>query len=318
MTNGVRGDVSVNLRARDVAMGALKDECLDTHRPRFVAHLDILGYKTDSEVFDKLKKIVNVVVEKCVDAIVEDRMFKTKNGDDAYKIELESGVCVLVAFGEIYALAKREEEGLKQFDVLVCIVKNALAYGFEYGLPMRGVIAYEELFVVEDEKSDSVLNNFLIGNDSTLGRCSHDVYELGAQMNWSGAIVTPRAWGKVVEAFRNRMGKRRVMRTEEIKSPTDLFNHYPYFLWCQVPFVKGEKSAIVINWNYKPAQNLTEQKIQQAFCQERMIDNVELIRLETKKFYAHTKRFASTCSMDYVEDLPIPAPNYASKDLSVN
>ena len=133
-------------------------------------------------------------------------------------------------------------------------------------------------------------------------------------MNWGGVILTPKAWAKVLGDFEKGL----MMRS--IKRPDDLFVHYPYLLWYDVPFKRGAKKAIAFNWNYKPETALSEEMIRKAFEGRHGVEGeaVKKKLYETIRFYEYTKHVAELCDFGLKGRLPVPDPAYIFKDLQNN
>ncbi len=141
-------------------------------------------------------------------------------------------------------------------------------------------------------------------------------------MEWSGAILTPKAWETVVKEFKKSdgSGAGTVMLAENIKRAEDLFNHYPYLIWYAVPFKKGRADVIAFNWNYKFKPAISEEKIYKAFTGRCDTDDaaVALKFWNTLRFYERIKPFAGPCDMERVKAMQVPDSDYASRDLLNN
>lgn len=286
----------------------------------FFAYLDILGFKNfvkQTSTLEKLMDFVKRFVKESAQTIDKARGFQSNKGNVhgrsavpflSVRIVSDS-VCVWTEPSE-------DDDCLKRFDILLQAVMRMLAYGLNNGMPLRGVVTYGELFSGRIEPTNDIPVDFLFDAYVLCGRALVEAYELEGQMEWSGAILTPKAWAKVEKAFKE--GKH--MLSWDIKSSTDLFNHYPYLLWYDVPFKKGKKKAIAYNWNYKPYLAMSEEKIRKAFMGRSDLNDatVALKCGNTLEFYERIKPFAESCDLKLVKAMQVPDSDYASKDLLNN
>ena len=313
MANEVEGKGETNLCARDVVMGTSKKGCSDPQESCFFAYLDILGFTkiVKENTYEQLKEIVDGFTVKCKETIDSSRTIKTNTGKEVAKIAVD--VNVRIVSDSIYIWAKGDES-LLQFDDMLHAVNALLAYGFERGLPLRGVVTYGELFSERAKVSSDNPRDFSFVNDSLYGRALVEAHELESQMNWGGVILTPKAWAKVLGDFENKFTMR------SIKSPDDLFAHYPYLLWYDVPFKRNAKKAIAFNWNYKPETALSEEKIRKAFEGRHGVEDETVKKKlnETIRFYKYTQHVAELCNFGLKGKLPIPDPTYIFTDLQNN
>lgn len=303
-----------NINAGD-EISELQDSC-------FFAYLDILGFKaiTERSSFDRLKAIVGSFVDSCSEAIDRSRRFETNAGRVYGRLDIGSNddelddseprIKVRIVSDSIYIWTKNDD-GLKQFDDLLRIVNAMLASGFKHGLLLRGVVTFGELF----EDNSKISADIPMDAGAIYGRALVEAYELESQMDWSGAILTPKAWAKVKGEFEKAKvaGVSTVMRSGNIKAPTDLFNHFPYLLWCDVPF-KGNnrRKAIAFNWNYKSGLDLSEEKIHEAFLVRGDVEeqSVRSKLNETIRFYEYAQRVAELCDFGLKKELPVPDSTY--------
>lgn len=288
----------------------------------FFAYLDILGFKNlvKRTTFEQLKGIVDDFTVGFAKAVDESRSIETNKGKIDARIKLGESIKVRIVSDSIYVWTENEDR-LKQFEDLLHIVNAMLASGFVQGLPLRGVVTYGELFSGEVKMPEDIPFDFSFGNGSAVyGRAVVEAYELEGQMEWSGAILTPRAWAKVVGEFESSEGAGRIMRACSVKCANDLFNHFPYLLWYDVPFKNGKRKAIAFNWNYRPRLAVSMEDIYMAFVERGSIDDaaVALKHLETSRFFEYTKPFAGPCNKDLVRAMPTPDPFYAMSDLQNN
>ncbi len=289
----------------------------------FVAYLDILGFKdiVKRNSFEQLKSIVDDFTIGFARAVDESRSIKTNTGRITSRIKLGGGVKVRIVSDSIYVWTENDDR-LKQFDDLLHVVNAMIAGGFEHGLPLRGVVTYGELFSGEVKMPDDIPFDFsFIHSSAVYGRALVEAYELEGKMDWSGAILTPKAWEKVVGEFERYKGAGRTMRSCSVKCAEDLFNHYPYFVWYDVPFKGGKRKAIAVNWNYRSGHVFSAGKIHQAFTGGRcegLDDIVKTKSNETVRFYEYTQQAAELCESGSVKKLPVPDLTYKSTDLQNN
>ena len=274
----------------------------------FFALLDILGFKNivKQKTFEQLRKIVDTFTVGFRQTVDLSRTFGAGNGIDGLKIEL-GHIHVRIVSDSIYVWADGDE-CLKGFDDVLHVVNAMLASGFENGLPLRGVVTYGELFVGRRETSGDGSGDFAFESGSIYGKALVEAHELESQVNWSGAILTPCAWTKVVSSFKDGM-----VTGTNIKCPDDYFNSYPYLLWYDVPFKSGNRNAITFNWNYRSGLKLDAEKVQKAFSENAgpLDDDVKVKLDETIRFYEHTKPFSGPCDIELVKSLPTPGFGYA-------
>ena len=204
---------------------------------------------------------------------------------------------------------------LKQFDDLLRIVNAMLSSGFQQGLPLRGVVTFGELFLGSVKISGDIPLDIPFDNGSVYGRALVEAYKLESQMDWSGVLLTPRAWAKVIDEFEmsSKSEENAIMRSGNIKSPTDLFNHFPHLIWYDVPFKGGNrKNAIAFNWNYKPCFDFSAEKIRKAFIERCDVvnDTVRVKLDETLRFYEYTQRVTELCDFGLKGKLPVPDSDY--------
>ena len=269
----------------------------------FFALLDILGFKdlVRQTAYEELKKTVEDFVRECKNNIDFSRTIGQQ-----FKIKL-SHVHVWVVSDSIYVWMD-DNEILKQFVNLLHVVNTMLVRGIENNLPLRGVVTYGELFVSKKESSDNGGNDFSFDSGSLYGKALVEAHEAEREVKWSGAVLTPNAWSRIVEAFKKGMST-----GTSIRCPDDLFNTYPYLLWYDVPKEGGKEKAIAFNWNYRSGQNLDVEKIRKAFSVRDGLckDDVKLKCDETVSFFEATKPFMESCDTKLVKSLPIPDSNYA-------
>ena len=307
-----------------------KGICSTEHSSCFFARLDLLGFtkKVKQNTFDELKRIVENFSLNSIKAIDKSRSIVTNNGNVYSRGKLKSSVDVQIVSDSIHVWTRKAND-LKQFDCLVQIVNSLLAYGLKQGLPLRGVVTFGELFSGETKVPEGVPVDFSFDNSSLYGRALVEAYEWEPRMNWSGAILTPRAWAKVKKEFERGLasGVKGVMLTEAIKRPEDLFNHYPYFVWYDIPFKSSKEDGIVykqpaiaFNWNYRSGLDLSEDEIRKGFLDPSgNIDVKVAVKLrETVDFYRYTNPFAGPCDMKIVEALQVPASDYVLMDVNDN
>lgn len=321
MSDEVREAGTKRSSVQDGGICASKDGCQEVQNSCFFAYLDILGFKNvvKQNTFDQMKKIVENFTVDCARSVDKSRGFENNNGDVENRIRLGNGINVRIVSDAIYVWTQNDER-LFQFDDLFRIVNALLASGLECGLPLRGVVTFGELFVGRVSVPTDIPIDFSFDNGSVYGRALVEAYELESRMDWSGAILTPKAWAKILGAFEK--GKRfkddRTMRSAAIKCPTYLFNEVPYFLWTDVPFRDGKRKAIAFNWNYRTGQELSAEKIRKAFIKECSVaeDSVKLKLCETLRFYEYTQRVAELSYFGSVRMLPTPDSSYILADLN--
>ena len=311
------------LSAQDSGICASKDGCQNLQDSCFFAYLDILGFKdvVKQNSFDQLRKIVEKFTVDCARTIDKSRGFENDNGKVENRIKLGEGINVRVVSDAIYVWTQNDDR-LFQFDDLFRVVNALLASGLVCGLPLRGVVTFGELFVGRVSVPADIPIDFSFDNGSVYGRALVEAYELESRMNWSGAILTPKAWAKIQGEFEK--GKRfkddRTMRSTSIKCPTYLFNEVPYFLWTDVPFKDGKRKAIAFNWNYRTGRELSAEKIRKAFIKECGVaeGSVKLKLHETLRFYEYTQRVAELCYFGSVRMLPTPDSSYILTNLNID
>lgn len=308
--------MAIEVRDVDMEIG------MASQRSCFFAYFDILGFKNlvKRTTFEQLKCIVDDFTVGFAKAVDESRSIKVNTGMVATRIKLGENIKVRIVSDSIYVWTENDDR-LKQFDDLLHIVNAMLVSGLEQGMPLRGVVTYGELFSGEVKMPEDTPIDFSFDNGSAVyGRALVEAYELEGQMDWSGAILTPKAWAKVVGEFERPEGAGRIMRTCSVKSAEDLFNHFPYLLWYDVPFKNGKRKAIAFNWNYRPRLAVSMEDIYMAFVERGSIDDaaVALKLLETSRFFEYTKPFVGPCGKDLVGAMPTPDPFYAMSDLQNN
>lgn len=292
----------------------IKEERLEVQRSCFFGYLDILGFKdiVKSNTFDQLKKIVESFTTKCAESIDWSRSIVTNTGRVAERIKLASYVHARIVSDSIYVWTENDDR-LNQFDDLLHIVNAMIASGFQQGLPLRGVVTFGELFLGDVEIPESIPLDFSFDTGSVYGKALVEAYELESKMDWSGAVLTPRAWAKVKDEFAKWGDGAVIMRSVNIKSPADLFNHFPYLIWYDVPFKSGtRRSAIAFNWNYKPKLELSAQKIHNSFLRpcDAVDDAAELKIKETIRFYEYSQHIDQLCGSGLKKEVPVPDSDY--------
>ena len=291
-----------------------KEGRLVVQRSCFFGYLDILGFKdvVKNNTFDQLKDIVERFTVKCAETMDRSRSILSNT-----RISIDSGVHARIVSDSILVWTEKDDQ-LKQFEDLLHIVNAMLASGFQQGLPLRGAVTFGELFLGNVKIPESIPLDFSFDTGSVYGKALVEAYELESKMDWSGAILTPRAWAKVEGEF-ERWGEGSViMRSGSIKSSIDLFNHYPYLLWYDVPFKNGtRKRAIAFNWNYKPGFELSAEMIRKAFTQRCGTDDtaVKLKLKETIRFYEYSQRVDQLCGVGLKKALPVPDSDYVLSEL---
>lgn len=282
-------------------------ECIDSlnSKSSFFAYLDILGFKNlvKGTQYDKLKAIVTDFVNESARAIDVSRGIVTATGQICSRSKLES-LSVCIVSDSICLWTRQADSGdkLKNFDRLLQSVKCLLASGLSHGLPLRGVVTHGELILGKILPPNGIPDDFSFAADSVYGRAVVEAYEFEAKMNWSGAILTPNCWREVEKEF----AKGHKMLSAAICRPEDLFNHFPYLIWYDVPFKCGRQKAIAVNWNYKPFQVFSEETINGAFSYTRK-DNaddssVNVKARETIDFFKYTN-----VAIGGIKGLPVPS-----------
>ena len=285
----------------------------------FFGYLDILGFKdiVKSNTCDQLKDIVERFIVKFAESIDQSRSITTNKGSVSARIKIDSHIHARVVSDSILVWTENDDR-LKQFKDLLHIVNAMLASGFQQGLPLRGAVTFGELFWGNVKIPESIPLDFPFDTDSVYGKALVEAYELESKMDWSGAVLTPRAWAKVEGEFERNNGVSGIMRSGNIESPTDLFNHFPYLLWCDVPFKSGNRRrAIAFNWNYKPIFELSAEMIRKAFTLRCGDDDtaVKLKLEETIRFYEYTQRVDQLCGSGLKKTLPVPDSDYVLSEL---
>ena len=285
---------------------------------RFFGYLDILGFKriVKQNSFERLKSLVEKFTIQCAKAADMSRSIDA--GKENVRIKMESGIHVRIVSDSIFVWTEKEDH-LKQFDDLLHMVPAMMVSGFQEGLPLRGVVTFGELFLGDIIIPEDIPLDFAFDVGSVYGRALVEAYELESRMDWSGVLLTPKAWAKVEGEFeRSREFEESVvMRSVNIKSANDLFNHFPHFLWYDVPFKGGQKrNAIAFNWNYDPCYELSEEMIRNAFAERcgGVDDSVRRKLNETIRFYEYTQRVAELCCFGLKKRLPVPDPDYVLLD----
>ena len=253
----------------------------------FFACLKIIGFKNfvKSAACDQVEQIDNDLNTNCK-AIV-DEVLEIAKGNENDRIDRERWIDFRIDNGTIYVWTKNDER-LIQFDYLLFIVNALLVWGLEQRLPMKGVLAFGDLFSGGEKKPGDLLS--CVENDLIWCPDMVEAHRLEAQMNWSGVILTRNVWSKIEREFeKGEEDKRgRVMRSWNIKSAKELFNPFSYL----IRYDRG--GAIAINWNYDTSRDLTEDKIRKAFegpCVQ-FYGDVNGNLCETLKFFEHTQWIA--------------------------
>lgn len=285
----------------------------------FFGYLDILGFKNivRNNTYDRLKDIVDRFTVNCAKSIDCSRSIVTNTGNVVGRIKIASGVHARIVSDSIYVWTENDDR-LKQFDDLLHIVNAMIASGFQQGLPLRGVVTFGELFLGDVKIPEDIPLDFSFDTGSVYGKALVEAYELESKIDWSGAVLTPRAWAKVESEFERCNEESAIMRSVNIKSPTDLFNRFPYLLWYDVPFKNGvRRRAIAFNWNYRPRAELSAEMIQKAFILRCDADDtaVKLKLKETVRFYEYSQRVNQLCGFGLKKTLPVPDLDYVLHDL---
>lgn len=287
----------------------------------FLGYLDILGFKNivKQSSFDQLKSIVEDFTVNCAKAIDKSRSFETFTGGVASRSGMEQKIHARIVSDSIYVWTENDDR-LQQFDDLLRIVNTLVASGFQRGLPLRGVVTFEELFIGDVKIPKDIPSDFSFDNGSVYGRSLVEAYELESQMEWSGVLLTPKAWAKVAGEFeRSRKFKKSVvMRSVNINSANELFNHFPHLLWYEVPFKDGKRrNAIAFNWNYPPCHELSEEMIRNAFTERcgGVDDSIRGKLDETIRFFKYTQRVTKLCDLGLKNVLPVPDSDYVLWDI---
>ena len=295
-----------------------KERRSEVQRSCFFGYLDILGFKdvVKNNTFDQLKDIVERFTVEYAESMDGSRSILTNTGSVWARISIGSGVHARIVSDSIYVWTENDDR-LKQFEDLLHIVNALLASGFQQGLPLRGAVTFGELFWGDVKIPESIPLDFSFDTGSVYGKALVEAYELESKMDWSGAVLTPRAWAKVEGEF-ERWGEGTASMRSGIKSPTELFNHFPYLLWYDVPFKNGtRRKAIAFNWNYKPRLELSAEMIRKAFTMRCGADDtaVKLKLKETIRFYEYSQRVNQLCGVCLKKTLSVPDSDYVLSDL---
>ncbi len=300
--------------AQDKKLEVSKEGRPEVQRSCFFGCLDILGFKNvvKNNTFDQLKDIVERFTVEYAESMDRSRTIQTNT-----RISIDSGVHARIVSDSIYVWTVNDDR-LKQFEDLLHIVNALIARGFQQELPLRGAVTFGELFLGEVKNPESIPLGFSFDTGSVYGKALVEAHELESKMDWSGAVLTPRAWAKVEGEFERWREESAIMRSGSIKSPTDLFNHFPYLLWYDVPFKNGtRRKAIAFNWNYKPRFELSAEMIRKAFTLRCGADDtaVKLKLKETIRFHEYSQRVNQLCGLCLKKVLPVPDSDYKLSDL---
>ena len=287
----------------------------------FFGYLDILGFKNivKQSSFDKLKSIVEDFTANCAKAIDKSRCIETYTGGVISRIKIGPNIHARIVSDSIFVWTEKDDR-LQQFKDLLHIVNTLVASGFQRGLPLRGVVTFGELFIGNVKIPEDIPSDFSFDNGSVYGKALVEAYELESRMEWSGVLLTPKAWAKVVGEFERckTRGMKAIMGSGGFELPSDLFNHFPYLLWYKVPF-KNDKSqnAIAFNWNYPPCHELSEEMIRNAFTKRcgGIVDSIKGKLDETIRFFKYTQRAAELCNLGLRNVLPVPDSDYVLWDI---
>lgn len=292
----------------------------DVQRSCFFGYLDILGFKNvvKNNTIDQLKAKLSNFIVKCAESIDRSRSILTYTGDVLERISIDSGVHVRIVSDSIYIWTENDDR-LKQFEILLHIVNAMLASGFQQGLPLRGAVTFGELFLGDVKIPESIPLDLPFDIGAVYGKALVEAYELESNMDWSGAVLTPRAWAKVEGEFERGGKESTIMLSGDIQFPTELFNHFPYLLWYDVPFKNGaRRKAIAFNWNYRSGVGeVSAEMIRNAFTRRCGANDpaVELKLKETIRFYEYSQRVDQLCGVGLKKILPVPDPDYVFSEL---
>ena len=285
----------------------------------FFGYLDILGFKNivKNNSFEQLKGIVEKFTIECARAVDMSRSIYA--GKVPVRLKMESNIHVRIVSDSIYVWTEREDH-LKQFFDLLHMVCGMMVSGLQEGLPLRGVITYGELFLGDFKIPEDIPLDFAFDVGSVYGRALVEAYELESQMEWSGVLLTPKAWAKVVGEFERckTQGVKTIMGSGGIELPSDLFNHFPYLLWYKVPFKGGKRrNAIAFNWNYFPHHELSIEMIRKAFLERcgDVDDSVKKKFNETIRYFKYSQRVTELYGHGRQKELPIPDSDYVLLDI---
>lgn len=291
----------------------------DVQNSCFFGYLDILGFKNIVKDYssEQLKGIVEKFTIECARAVDMSRSIYA--GKVPVRLKMESNIHVRIVSDSIYVWTERDDH-LKQFDDLLHMVSAMMVSGFQVGLPLRGVVTYGELFLGDIAIPEDIPLDFAFDVGSVYGRALVEAYELESQMDWSGVLLTPKAWNKVKGEFeRGRtQGACSIMGSGNLELPSDLFNHFPYLLWYEVPFKSDKRrNAIVFNWNYYQHLKLSEEMIRKAFVERcgDVDDSVKKKFNETIRYFKYSQHVAELYGLGLQKELPIPDSDYVLLDI---
>ena len=263
----------------------------------FFAHLEILGLKNAKrqDDYDSMKKKVGSFVEACK-AEIEEKRAGSKN-------EFGFGIGFRID-SDSFCVWTQNDYRLYQFDDLLQTVSILLVIGFKQGMPLRGVIRYGNYKVERFGKTDDLRDVSLFDNEELLRMTQNEAHDLSVPMDWSGAVLTRKAWEKIAYEFARgkHEGWGRVMRSANIDSAEWLRGRYllPY----DIPFEVGDCIKYnAINWNYNPNDGLSEDVVRKAFegpCSTYDSD-IESKQEKTLQFFECSQRAALTCKFSCLE-----------------
>ena len=234
--------------------------------------------------FDRLVKIVNDTIERSAEMNGSMMMFRTDKG--AWVAALNSDVRIRIVSDSIYLWTK-SCEWPTEFDSLLHLVSSMLVAGFEYALPLRGVVGYGKLTFDGGEILDDMSTGVLHVDPAPHGSQLSEARELSSQIDLSCVVLSPN----VGIGLRREFAGGRIECTATINCPRDIIKHSRYLIEHLVQIGDNRENCIVVNWNYDTSRELPQNIIQEAFDELNPVfgTNAGFIRGETLRFYDETR-----------------------------
>lgn len=279
----------------------------------FFVYLDILGFKNliKRNTEQQLTEIVKSFFDGFNKAVDDSRTisFAENAGttEDAYKINLKELNFRLLSDS---ILIWSQKDCFRTFRNMLDATSQIVAYGLQYGFPLRGAMTYGEVVVQEQDKA----NSEFFTNEAIYGKALLEAYSIENRMDWSGCIVTPNAWKRVCEEWSC------VLMNDHDSNA--YFWRYPCLVWYPIPFKERQQEGIVVNWNvgvfYDSKKKIDPNLVRNSFCaygNDHLADTKKVD--ETLRFLDYTNQLQSCCfgpsvaeSQDRREIIPVPSADY--------
>lgn len=259
---------------------------------KFIAFLDILGFKdlVENNSAEQLSDIYRLGLKNNYD---KGLGFWANN--PKYN-KLDSNINSIIISDSIIIGAEFDNQ--QSFIKLLFSVQIFITESFKIGIPLRGVIEYDEMLSIAPKTvSDHVMDNSII----LLGKAITNAYQLEQKQNWAGCVLSDNAvnrFEEIVNEDQNVLKQNPSVNSTTFFTPISFFEKNGVLIKYPVPFKSGPiQDYYCIDWSGPIGNNvINEQIIRESF--EKHGKSVKSWDVESKikntiDFYIYSRKLKS-------------------------